>query len=161
MCIRPRYSCCTEAHQDLTLANLMISILCPGALPDRVDPFLDPACTPLTVYGFHPSVLELATFALDKILIWISRFTVWFCGKPAIQGEGKRISPRRQNRKLRLFKASSMLPGMEGSLGLSNGPSTLAHTKMQRSVSSLRPRVQPDDLRSACSTVLYTAVFLI
>ena len=53
-----------------------------------------------------------------------------------------------------------MLPGMEGSLGLSNGPSTLAHTMMQRSVSSLRPRVQPDDLRSACSTVLYTSVLL-
>ncbi len=48
---------------------------------------------------------------------------------------------------------SSMLPAMEGSLGLCNGPSTLAHSRMQRSMGSLRPRVQPDDLRSTCSTV--------
>ncbi len=46
-----------------------------------------------------------------------------------------------------------MLPAMDGSLGLGNRPSPVTHSNMQRSLSTLRPRVQPDDLRSVNSTV--------
>lgn len=46
-----------------------------------------------------------------------------------------------------------MLPVMDGSLGLGNRPSTVPHSNKQRSLSSLRPRVQLDDLRSVSSTV--------
>ncbi len=45
-----------------------------------------------------------------------------------------------------------MLPVMDGSLGLGNRPSTVPHSNMQRSLSTLKPRVQLDDLRSANST---------